>query len=104
MSDERYKVVLTKQAGKDAKQIGRNELQRTKAYEIIKVCRRNPYEPMSGHCFERLVGNMKGKCSRRIDYGNRFIYEVLPNTEGLRNKDGELYDGIVRVLCMLGHE
>jgi len=69
--------------------------------KIIKTVEKDPYDPSQN--FERLKGNLKGFCSRRINLDNRFCYEVLPNTENARDKDGNLYDGIVHVHRAWGH-
>jgi Txe/YoeB family toxin of toxin-antitoxin system len=68
-----------------------------KMTEILTVVRRDPYEPMPGHHFEKLVGELKDHYSRRINYHNRFIYTVHPNTEGAKDKLGKPYQGIVRI-------
>jgi plasmid maintenance system killer protein len=62
----------------------------------------DPYKPTQH--FERLTGNLKGLYSRQINYKNRFVYTVLPNTENARDEDGNLYDGIVRVHESWGHK
>jgi Txe/YoeB family toxin of Txe-Axe toxin-antitoxin module len=42
--------------------------------------------------------------ARRLNQQHRFVYEVLPNDDGLRHPEtGELYDGIVFVVSMWGH-
>ena len=69
--------------------------------KILNTVKKDPYDPSQD--FERLSGNLKEYCSRRINKGNRFLYEVLPNTKNLRDKDGNLYDGIVRVYEAWGH-
>jgi Txe/YoeB family toxin of toxin-antitoxin system len=97
-----YRLDESKQAGKDyetAERAGRG----AKLDEILAVMERDPYEDTPGHRFEQLVGNLKGACSRRIDYHNRIVYTVHPNTEGAKDDNGNLYDGIVRVHNAWGH-
>jgi len=72
-----------------------------KLAEIMTTLENAPYDP--AHHFERLTGNLKGYCSRQINYHNRVLYKVLPNTEEARDKDGNLYDGIVCVYEAWGH-
>jgi len=71
--------------------------------EIMNVLARDPLEPTPGHYFERLRGNLKGVYSRRIDYHNRFIYTIHDNLDGAKDKEGCLYDGIVRIHRAWGH-
>jgi len=75
---------------------------RERLAEILKTVENNPYDP-SQH-FERLIGNLKGFCSREINHHNRFVYKVLPNDEDARDNTGELYDGIVLVFEAWGHK
>jgi Txe/YoeB family toxin of Txe-Axe toxin-antitoxin module len=89
-----YRVDQSKQAEKDEKTARRAGLG-AKFADIMSILERDPYDP--AHHFERLTGNLKGYFSRKIDKGNRFLYEVLPNTENARDENGNLYSGIVRV-------
>lgn len=57
-----WKVVLSKQAAKDAKKIKACGLSQ-KAKELINTLQNNPYQPPS----EKLVGNLRGYYSRRIN-------------------------------------
>ncbi len=75
-----------------------------KITEILDVLRRDPFEPTPEHCFERLRKNLKGRCSRQINYHNRIVYMVLPNTNGEKDEKGDLYEGIVRILEAWGHK
>ena len=95
-----YDVQLTKQALKDATNIERAGL-KPKAAEIIKTVRKNPYDESQG--FEFLKYDLKGSCSRRITLQHRFVYEVLANTDGSKDADGNLYDGIIKVISMWTH-
>jgi len=69
--------------------------------QIMATLELNPYEYSQG--FERLTGNLKGRCSRKINYHNRVVYKVLPNNDGARDDKGILYEGIVRVFEAWGH-
>jgi len=97
-----YKLRWSKQAIKDKDDAERAGL-KPKLSKILGVLERNPYEPTPGHRFEQLKGNLKGACSRRIDYNNRVIYTILPNNEGVRDKDGNLYEGIAYIDRAWGH-
>jgi toxin YoeB len=89
-----HKLDWTKKARKDADTCKRAGWGKHLA-KILEIVEKDPYNPSQG--FERLKGNLKGFCSRRINYDNRFFYEVLPNAENARDQDGNLYDGIVRI-------
>ena len=70
----RYRLVYTKQAQKDAKLLSQAGL-RDKALELLRVLETDPYQ--SPPRFERLVGNLKGSLSRRINIQHRLVYQVL---------------------------
>jgi Txe/YoeB family toxin of toxin-antitoxin system len=95
-----YKILRTAQAKKGAAVCERAGF-KAKLDKIIDTVKKDPYAPTQG--FERLFGNLNGYCSRRINHGNRFVYEVFPNTENAKDKDGNLYDGIVCVYEIWGH-
>jgi len=67
-------VVFTKQAQKDARKIARGGL-RDKAEDLLEILCRNPYE--SPPPFEKLVGDLAGAFSRRINIQHRLVYQVL---------------------------
>lgn len=99
-----YKNKYAKQAKKDAiiaKQNGFKE----RIDEIVDVLRRDPYEDTPGHYFEALSGDLKGAYSRRINYNNRIVYTVQPNTENLIDPKTQIpFEGIVIVHRAWGHE
>jgi Txe/YoeB family toxin of toxin-antitoxin system len=68
-----WKVVFTKQALRDAKKINTAGL-KDKAEHIIKLMQNNPYQnPPS---FEKLVGDLTGAFSRRINIQHRMVYQI----------------------------
>jgi Txe/YoeB family toxin of toxin-antitoxin system len=69
-----YKIVFTKQAVKDAKKLESCGLDK-KAKELLKIIAENPYENPPE--YEKLVGDLRGLCSRRINIQHRLVYEVL---------------------------
>ena len=69
-----WRVVFTRQADKDAKKLSAAGL-RPKAEELLKVLAVNPYQ--SPPPFEKLVGDLAGAWSRRINIQHRLVYEVL---------------------------
>lgn len=69
-----YKIVYTKTAVKDIPKLKAAHLD-SKAKALIEVIRDNPYQnPPS---YEKLVGNLQGLYSRRINVQHRLVYQVL---------------------------
>lgn len=69
-----YKVLFTKQAQKDAKKLSASGL-KAKAEQLIEVLRDNPYQ--TPPFYEKLVGDLAGANSRRINIQHRIVYEVI---------------------------
>lgn len=69
-----HKVVFTKQAQKDAKKLSASGL-KEKAERLIEMLRDNPYQ--SPPFYEKLVGDLAGAFSRRINIQHRLVYEVI---------------------------
>jgi Txe/YoeB family toxin of toxin-antitoxin system len=70
----KWEVVFTKDAQKDAKKIAAAGL-RTKAEELIGVLAGDPYQHPPP--YEKLVGDVSGAYSRRINIHHRLVYQVL---------------------------
>jgi toxin YoeB len=66
--------VFTKQAQKDARLIARSG-HRDKAEELLDILPANPRQ--SPPPFEKLVGDLAGACSRRINIQHRLVYQIL---------------------------
>jgi len=69
-----WRVVFTKQAQKDAKKLSDAGL-RPKAEKLIEILRKNPYK--SPPPFEKLLGDLSGAFSRRINIQHRLVYQIL---------------------------
>ena len=69
-----YKIVYTKTAVKDIPKLKAAHLD-NKAKALIEVIRVNPYQ--SPPSYEKMVGEMQGLYSRRINVQHRLVYEVL---------------------------
>ena len=69
-----YKLVFSKQAQKDAKKLSAAGL-RPKAEELLELIAHDPYQ--SPPRFQKLVGNLSGALSRRINIQHRLVYEVM---------------------------
>lgn len=66
--------MFTKDARKDAKRIARSGL-RPKVEMLLEVLRSNPFQ--NPPPFEKLVGDLAGAHSRRINIQHRLVYQVL---------------------------
>jgi Txe/YoeB family toxin of toxin-antitoxin system len=69
----KWKVVFTKQALKDAKKISEAGL-KERAEKILNLLKDNPYQTPPS--FEKLVGDLSGAFSRRINIQHRLVYQV----------------------------
>ena len=83
-----WELVYAKQALKDAKKLKAAGL-RPKAEELLELLKNNPLQ--SPPLFEKLVGDLAGAYSRRINIHNRLVYEVFAKEK------------VVRVLRMWTH-
>jgi Txe/YoeB family toxin of toxin-antitoxin system len=72
-----------------------------KAKKLLSIMKNDPFQ--NPPPYEKLAGNMAGAYSRRINIHNRLVYQVAENNEQLKEKNGDLYQGIVRVLRMWTH-
>jgi toxin YoeB len=70
----KWTLVYTKQAQKDAKKIAAAGL-RPKAEELLEILEENPFKTPPH--FEKLVGDLTGAFSRRINIQHRLVYQVL---------------------------
>jgi len=68
-----YKLVYTKQAKKDAKKAASSGL-KSKIEDLLEVIEENPFEEYPP--YEKLVGNLEGAYSRRINIQHRLVYQV----------------------------
>jgi len=69
-----WKIVYTKQAQKDAKKIASSRL-RPKVERLINIVIENPLQTPPP--FEKLVGDLSGAYSRRINIQHRLVYEII---------------------------
>ena len=70
----KYQLRYTKQAQKDAKKLVKSGL-KNKAEKILTLLACQPYK--NPPRFEKLVGDLAGAFSRRINIQHRIVYEVL---------------------------
>ena len=92
-----YRIIYTKQAAKDIKNLKACGLDK-KAKELIEIMKKNSFQnPPS---YEKLVGNLQGYCSRRINIQHRIVFQVIeePNIH-----EGIEYEGYVKIIRMWTH-
>jgi Txe/YoeB family toxin of toxin-antitoxin system len=75
----RWKVVLSKQAVKDTQKIAAAGLKQ-KVERLVEVLQDNPYTPP----YEKLVGDMQGFYSRRINIQHRLIYQIVEEQQTIK--------------------
>ena len=70
-----WQLAFTRQAQKDAKKLSASGL-RPKAEALLQVLEKNPFQ--NPPPYEKLVGDLAGAYSRRINIQHRLVYQVLP--------------------------
>ncbi len=83
-----WRVVYTKAAKKDAKKLAATGL-KSKAQALLEILAENPYQ--SPPRFEKLVGDLDGAYSRRINIKHRLVYQIVEDEK------------VVKVLRMWAH-
>jgi len=83
-----WRVVFTRQAASDARKLAAAGL-RNKTERLLDILRKDPYRTPPP--FEKLVGDLAGAYSRRINRVHRLVYQILPD------------DRIVKVVRMWTH-
>lgn len=68
-----WEIVFTRQAQKDAKRLASAGLKQ-KAQKLLEVIRENPFH--NPPPYEKLIGDLSGAYSRRINIQHRFVYQV----------------------------
>lgn len=86
MSD--WTLVYSRQAQKDARKLASSGL-KTKAQRLLELIAEDPFATPPR--YEKLVGDLAGCYSRRINIQHRLVYEVLPD------------EGVVHILRMWTH-
>lgn len=76
-----WRVVFTKQAQKDAAKLAAAGL-RPKAEALLAILAVNPYQTPPP--FEKLVGDLSGAYSRRINLQHRLVYQVLKDSRTVK--------------------
>ena len=76
-----WRIVFTKKAQKDAKKLSASNL-KAKAEAIIQILREDPYQVPPP--YEKLVGDLAGAYSRRINIQHRVVYQVLDDENTIK--------------------
>lgn len=74
-------LVYTKQAQKDAKKLASTNL-RDKAETLLKLIQADPFQ--NPPPYEKLVGDLEGAYSRRINIQHRLVYEVIESQKTVK--------------------
>ena len=69
-----WELYFTAQARKDARKLARSGL-KDQAQELLDIIQDNPYQNPPPH--EKLVGDLAGAYSRRINIQHRLVYQIL---------------------------
>ena len=83
-----WEIVYTKQSQKDAKKLAASGL-KTKAQTLLAVIRENPFQ--NPPPYEKLVGDLSGAYSRRINIQHRLVYQIYED------------EHIVKIIRMWSH-
>ena len=92
-----YKIVFTKQSIKDLENLRRIGISQ-KAKSLVDIIRENPFQ--NPPRYEKLVGNLDGIMSRRINIQHRLVYQVYkePFVE-----NGKEFEGTIKIIRMWTH-
>ena len=76
-----WQLIYTKQAQKDAQKLASSGL-KPKAQELLRILEIDPFR--NPPPFEKLVGDLSGACSRRINIQHRLVYEVVESAKTVK--------------------
>jgi toxin YoeB len=76
-----WKLLYTRQANKDAKKLARSGL-KPQAERLLEILKKDPYQTPPP--FEKLVGDLTGACSRRINIQHRMVYQILDDMKTVK--------------------
>jgi len=77
----KWRVVFAKQSLKDAKKLAATGL-KGKAQELLQVLANDPFQ--NPPPYEKLVGDLEGTYSRRINIQHRLVYEAFRKEQTVR--------------------
>ena len=76
-----WTLVHTKQAQKDARKLASSGL-KNKAKSLLDIIRKDPYQ--NPPPYEKLVGDLSGAYSRRINIQHRLVYQIYENEHTIK--------------------
>jgi Txe/YoeB family toxin of toxin-antitoxin system len=76
-----WTLVYTTQAQRDAKKLARSGL-KPQAQKLLDTLALNPYQTPPP--YEKLVGDLAGACSRRINIQHRLVYQILDDIKTVK--------------------
>ncbi len=76
-----WTLYYTKQAQKDARKLASSGL-KDKAQELLRIIQTNPYQ--NPPPYEKLIGDLSGAYSRRINIQHRLVYQVLEEAKAVK--------------------
>ncbi len=76
-----WRLVFTRQARKDAKKIAQSGL-KPQTNRLLDLLREDPYR--NPPPYEKLLGDLSGACSRRINIQHRLIYQILDDIKTVK--------------------
>lgn len=84
-----WALVFTHQAKKDARKLATAGL-KPAAQDLLTIIQKNPYQ--NPPPYEKIVGDLSGACSRRINIQHRLVYQILVDEK------------VIKVLRMWTHD
>jgi len=76
-----WRIVFTKQAQKDAQKLSHSGL-KSQAQRLLEILKNNPYQTPPP--YEKLVGDLSGAYSRRINIQHRLVYQILDDAKTIK--------------------
>ncbi|MEI3393429.1 MAG: Txe/YoeB family addiction module toxin [Clostridia bacterium] len=76
-----YKIVYTKDSIKDIEKLKGANLNK-KVLALIEIIKNNPFQTPPS--YEKLVGDLQGLYSRRINIKHRLVYQILENVQTVK--------------------
>ena len=76
-----WQLYYTKQALKDAKKLASSNL-RPQAERLLEILKKDPLQ--SPPAVEKLVGDLDGAWSRRINIQHRLVYQIYPEKRAVK--------------------
>jgi toxin YoeB len=76
-----WHLVFTKQAQKDAKKLAHSGL-KPQAERVLQILKENPFQSPPG--YEKLIGDLSGAYSRRINIQHRIVLQILDDVHTVK--------------------